>query len=248
MARPASTTVALPRWVVALLVTACAVCLVAVAFLLGRVTAPAPPAAATGTKVATGAEAATGAGASTPDDRPAPAGPSEASPDALPSRAPEPAEAGGQGLAPASSASAGSPAGGHPDAAAVANYFTRMDAVAAQVKAAQDPEALARNILDQTLSGNMSGIEGLIGTQRTLQARMAEVVPPPPCREHHQRSLHLIGRAIALLERTRDTVAGKNLSDLAGLATEGSAIEEEAKATDALANDLRRAAGLPAVP
>jgi len=38
MARPATTTVALPRWVVALLVAACAVCLVAVAFLLGRVT------------------------------------------------------------------------------------------------------------------------------------------------------------------------------------------------------------------
>jgi hypothetical protein len=239
--------VALPRWVVALLVAACAVCLVAVAFLLGRVTAPAPPAAATGTKVATGAEAATGAGASTPDDRPTPAGSSEASPDVRPSGVPEHAEAAGQGLAPGSSPGAGS-AGGHTDAAAVAAYFTRMDAVADIAKAAEDPQALARNVLDQTLSGNMSGIEGLIGTQRTLQARMAEVLPPPPCREHHQRSLRLVGRAIALLERTRDTVAGKNPSDLAGLATEGSAIEEEARATDALANGLRRAAGLPAVP
>ena len=123
-----------------------------------------------------------------------------------------------------------------------------MDAVAAQVKAAQDPEALARTILDQTLSGNMSGFEDLIATQRALQARMAEVLPPPSCREHHQRSVRLVGRAIALLERTRDAVAGKNPSDLASLATEGRAIEEEAKATDALANDLRRAAGLPVVP
>jgi hypothetical protein len=123
-----------------------------------------------------------------------------------------------------------------------------MDAVADMVRAAQDPQALARNVLDQTLSGNMSGIEGLIAAQRTLQTRMAEILPPPPCREHHQRSLRLIGRAIALLERTRDTVVGKNPSDLAGLATEGSAIEEEARATDALANDLRRAAGLPAGP
>jgi hypothetical protein len=51
-----------------------------------------------------------------------------------------------------------------------------------------------------------------------------------------------------VLERTRDAVAGKNPSDLASLATEGHAIEEEARATDALANDLRRAAGLSAVP
>ena len=32
------------------------------------------------------------------------------------------------------------------------------------------------------------------------------------------------------------------------MATEGRAIEEEARATDALASDLRRAAGLPPVP
>jgi hypothetical protein len=232
----ASSTVVLPRWVVLLLVGACAVCLVAVAFLLGRVTAPVPPAAATGT------------GVPTPHDRPTPAGSSEAPPGVLPSRLPEHAEAGGQGLPTTPSASPGAPAGGSPDAAAVAAYFTRMDAVAAQVKSAQDPEALARTVLEQTLSGNASGIEGLIATQQTLQTRMSEVVPPPPCREHHQRSLRLIGRAITLLERTRDTLAGKGPSDLAGLATEGSALEEEAKATDALANDLRRAAGLPPVP
>jgi len=205
--------VALPRWVVGLLVGACGVCLVAVAFLLGRVTAP-----------------------------PAPAGASETSRDLQPSSVPEGGEAVSRALAPSPSA------GGNPDTAAVAAYFARMDAVAARVKAAQDPEALARTILDQTLSGDMTGIEGLITTQRTLQARMAEVVPPRSCREHHQRSLRLMGRAIALLERTRDALAGKSPSDLAGVATEGRAIEEEARATDALANDLRRAAGLPLAP
>jgi hypothetical protein len=242
-----STTVALPRWVVALLVAACAVCLVAVAFLLGRVTAPMPPAAATAAGVA-GRAAPTGSGETTPDELPTPAGASETSRDVRPSPVPDGGEAAGRGLAPAPSATTGPPAGSHPDAAAVAAYFTRMDAVAAQVKAAQDPEALARTVLEQTLSGNMSGIEGLIATQRTLQTRMSEVLPPPPCREHHQRSLRLIGRAIALLERTRDALSGKNPSDLAGLATEGSAIEEEAKGIDALANDLRRAAGLPLLP
>ena len=238
---PASSTVALPRWVVGLLVGACAACLLAIAFLLGRVTTPVPPAAATGAEVA-GQAAPTGSGEATPDDVPTPAGTSGTSPQVPPSSVPDGGEAAGRGPAPAP------PAGGHADTAAIADYFARMDAVAARVKAAQDPEALARTVLDQTLSGNMGGIEDLIATQRALQARMAEILPPPPCREHHQRSLHLIGRAIALLERTRDALAGKNPSDLASAATEGRAIEEEAKATDALANDLRRAAGLPLVP
>jgi hypothetical protein len=219
------------------------VSLVAVAFLLGRVTAPAPPAttAGTGPEVA-GRAAPAGSGEKTPDDLPTPAGGSEARRDVLPSGVPDGGEAAGRRLAPAPSA------GSDPGTAAVAAYFTRMDAVAAQVTAAQDPQALARTILDQTLSGNMSAFEDLIATQSALQARMAEVLPPSSCREHHQRSLRLVGRAIALLERTRDAVAGKNPSDLASVATEGHAIEEEARATDALANDLRRATGLPFVP
>ncbi len=185
--------------------------------------------------------APTGAGESAPDDLPAPAGSPEGS------LTPAVRRAGGR-RARWPCARPGPIGRRRPDAAAVAAYFTRMDAVAAQVKATQDPEALARTILDQTLSGNMSGFDELITTQRALQARMAEVLPPAACREHHQRSLRLIGRAIALLERTRDAVAGKNPSDLASVATEGHAIEEEARATDALANDLRRAAGLPVVP
>ena len=123
-----------------------------------------------------------------------------------------------------------------------------MDALGAQARAAQDPRALAQGVLDQALSGNMSGVEGLIATQRALQEKMAEILPPPSCREHHQRSLRLIGRAVALLETHARRRGGQGPSDLAAMATEGRAIEEEARATDALANDLRRAAGLPPVP
>jgi len=231
----------MPRWVLGLLVGGLAACLLAVAFLVGRVTVPPPPTAATSAEVAERAEPAV-SGETTANDLPAPAGAPETLGDVPPSVVSEAGEAPGRALAPAPSA------GGNPDRAAVAAYFARMDVVAAQVTAAQDPQALARTILDQMLSGNMSGFEDLIATQRGLQSRMAEVLPPGSCREHHQRSLRLVGRAIALLERTRDAVAGKNSSDLASVATEGQAIEEEARATDAIANDIRRAAGLPPVP
>jgi hypothetical protein len=123
-----------------------------------------------------------------------------------------------------------------------------MDAVAAEAKTSQDPQALARGVLDQTLSGNMGAIEGLIATQRSLETRLGQIVPPPACREHHQRSVRLFGRAITLLERTRDAMAGQGASDLGSVAAEARAIETEARALDALANDLRRAGGLAPVP
>ena len=221
-------TVALPRWVVGLLVGACAVCLVAVAFLLGRVTAPAQATAPTGVEAA---------GPSTP------AGVSDAS--RAPSTVlPDAGETPGQGLAYGPSAGAEPPAGGGPDAAAVAAYFSQMDAVSAEAKTSQDPQALARSVLEQAMSGNTSAIEGLIATQRSLETPLGQIAPPPSCREHHQRSVRLFGRAIALLERTHDVMSGQGAADLAGVAGEGRAIETEAKALDSLANDLRRAAGL----
>ncbi len=123
-----------------------------------------------------------------------------------------------------------------------------MDAVAADAKTSQDPQALARSVLDQAMSGNTSAIEGLIATQRSLETRLGQIVPPLACREHHQRSLRLFGRAITLLERTRDVMSGQGASDLGSVTSEGRAIEAEAKTLDALANDLRRAAGLAPVP
>jgi len=118
-------------------------------------------------------------------------------------------EGSGQELASGSSARAEHLAGGDPDAAAVASYFRQMAAVASEAKASQDPQALARSVLDQTLSGNMGAIEGLIATQRALETRLGQILPPPSCREHHRRSVRLFGRAVALLERTRDAATGR---------------------------------------
>ena len=231
-------TVSLPRWVVGLLVGACAACLVAVAFLLGRVTAPAPAAAPAGVEAA---RPSTGGGPSDASRAASTAAPAVAVPDT--------GEAAGQERASGPSASlTASPVGGSPDAAAVAAYFRQMDAIAAEAKTSQDPQALARSVLEQSMSGNTSAMEGLIATQRALETRLGQIVPPPACREHHQRSLRLFGRAITLLERTRDAMSGQGTSDLGSVASEGRAIEAEARALDLLANDLRRAAGLAQAP
>jgi len=235
-------TVALPRWVAGLLVGGCALGVVAVAFLLGRVTAPAPSTAAKHIDIAGPRTDAAGAYASRA---------ASGVPDAgLPS---SPSPAFGQGLASDAGAGSGPAArtqdrvGTAADAAAVAGYFRQMDAVAAEAKTSQDPQALARSVLDQALSGNMGSIDALVASQRSLQTRMAQVVPPPSCREHHERSVLLFARSVALLDRTRAAMTGQGTTDLSAIAVEGRAIEEEARAVDAMANDLRRAAGLPPV-
>jgi hypothetical protein len=211
------------------------VSLATVAFLLGRATAPSsyrssqpPSAQADAAPTALGpspADRVTGAAGADTSAATGAARPAQASP----------------GLDPVAPLSAGGPVD-----AGVAAYFAQMDALSAEAKATQDPQAVARTILDQAISGNMSGIDDLIAKQRTLAVRLGQLQPPPGCREHHERSVRLFGRAIALLEKTRDAIAGQP-ADIAGAAAEGRAIEAEAKALDALANDIRRSAGLPPV-
>ena len=236
-------TVALPRWVVGLLAGGCALGLVAVAFLIGRVTAP----ASTAPK-----HVDVGGGPRTdPGEAYASRAASSAVPD--PGAPPSPGAAVGQGLAADAGAGSGRAArtedrsAAAADAAAVAGYFRQMDAVAAEAKTSQDPQALARSVLDQALSGNMASIDALVASQRSLQTRMAQVVPPPSCREHHERSVALFARSVALLDRTRAAMSGQGTTDLSAIAVEGRGIEEEARAVDAMANDLRRAAGLAPV-
>ena len=235
-------TVALPRWVVGLLAGGCALGVVAVAFLLGRVTAPASTAPkhvdVGGPRTDAGEAYASRAASSAVPDAGAP---------------PSPGPAVAQGLAADAGAGSGRAArtedraGAAADAAAVAGYFRQMDAVAAEAKTSQDPQALARSVLDQALSGNMASIDALVASQRSLQTRMAQVVPPPSCREHHERSVALFARSVALLDRTRAAMTGQGTTDLSAIAVEGRGIEEEARAVDAMANDLRRAAGLAPV-
>jgi hypothetical protein len=202
-----------------MLVGTCALSVATVAFLLGRATAPS---------------------SSRSSQAPAEADHGGAAPAGTPGRsAPGAPIAALDPVPPA-------PAGGTGDAG-VAAYFAQMDELSAEAKASQDPQAVARTILDQAISGNMTGIDDLIAKQRTLAVRLGQVQPPPSCREHHERSVRLFGRAIGLLEKTRDAIGGQP-ADIASAATEGRAIEAEAKALDALANDIRRSAGLPPLP
>jgi hypothetical protein len=206
------------------LVGTCALSVAAVAFLLGRATAP------------------SSSRASQPAS--AQADPTRATPESSPVD-----HAASAASTPTSSAAGGTQRGEADGAlvdGAVAGYFAQMDALSAEAKAAQDPQAVARTILDQAISGNMSGIDDLLAKQRTLAVRLGQLQPPPACREHHERSVRLFGRAIALLEKTRDAIGGQP-ADIAGTAAEGRAIEAEAKALDALANDIRRGAGLAPV-
>lgn len=230
----AASLITLPRSVIVLLVATSAASLLAVAFAVGRLSAP----RTTGT---------------TSSPQPQTEGLPSATLDSPRTQTTSPLESTAAEVRAEATTSDREPRGGSPpgaispsgDGAAVAAYFDQMEALAAATRTAQNPETLAQKILDQVSSGDTSQVDALLATQRSLRSRMEEIHAPPSCRRHQEASLRLMDRAITLLDRTRGALTSPDPAALMSIAAEGHAIESEAKAVDAMAADLRRAAGLP---
>ena len=145
---------------------------------------------------------------------------------------------------------AGSPSGSPSAATAgstgaeVVAYFAGLDRVLAQGKQSGDPNALARKILEQMVSGDTRGFEELLSKQREIADGLRQIQPPSACAEHHRRTLALVERGISLLTTARDAIAAENPLALASLLSSGQEVEAEARAVDVLGAEIRRRYGL----
>ena len=70
------------------------------------------------------------------------------------------------------------------------------------------------------------------------------MVVPYPCQEHHRRTLAVLGRALALLEKLQGGVVSGDLEGLVSLSGESRELETETRAIDALAKQLKRQFGV----
>lgn len=236
MTRPAVT---VPRGALFALVAALVVCVIAVAFLVGRESARSRGPAS--------APPATLAAASAPSQPPTTA---LASADTLPpalaaSDVPPPAAAGpGIPLAASSPAAPQGPSAQDPLRDAVASYFREVEAIQSQGKAAGDPEAMARALLEQGSKGEMSGLDDLAAANRKVRDNLRAMTVPEPCREHHRLTLAVLDESLAMLERVKGQLGGEDESALAALPEAGRALEQKAKDVDALAAEIKRRFGL----
>jgi hypothetical protein len=225
-------TVEIPRGVFALMIGALVAAVLVIAFLFGRasVRAPAPASTAPAPSVQSPSH---GVENTWPEAISAPSVPS-------------PSPGGSNAWPPAPSAPAVS-ANTLTDAAlgeAVARYFGEMEAIERQAKGRNDPQELAQRILSQATADDSSGFDELIRTSESLQRQISALIPPPPCQEHHQKTLAVIGESSAMLRRLRDAVLNRDMSALALFGSEGQVLEQRTREVDALAASIKRRYGL----
>lgn len=229
-AREAPATVELPRGALIALCAALGVTLLALAFLLGRVTArPAPQLAQ-----ATPAEAAPATpvpGVAEAPDPLQPAAPPESAPPEALSRAGTPA-----------------PSVNPSERAAVAAYFAQLERLEASGKTWGDPQQLALQLVQQSAQGDRRAFEELLSTERQARESLRALPVPPACREHHAEALALMDEAIGLLGRLGQAMASQDLTALQGFVSTAHELEARTRRLDALGTSLKRQYGIAATP
>jgi hypothetical protein len=126
----------------------------------------------------------------------------------------------------------------------VARYFREVDAIQSQARPGGDPEALARQLLEQAGKGDVSGFDGLAAANQKVRDALSVVAVPEPCREHHRLTLAILDESIAMLGRVRGQFSGADERSLAAMPVEGQELERKAKDVDAMAAEIKRRFGL----
>ncbi len=127
---------------------------------------------------------------------------------------------------------------------AVATYFRNVEAVQSQAKSWNDPEALARTLLEQGARGDVSGFDGLAAANRKVRDDLRAISAPDPCREHYRLTLALVEESVSMLEGVKSQLQGRDEGSLASLAGSGRDLERKAKEVDAQAAEIKRRFGL----
>ncbi|MFI5184892.1 MAG: hypothetical protein ACHQNV_10865 [Vicinamibacteria bacterium] len=231
-------TVPMPRGLVIALLSALAVSVLAVAFLLGRETGrgqPAQPPSTVTERVAASVPPAPGVATPAPTAQlPASVAQGEVPLPGTPIAGP---------LAPAVSTTTPS-AGRDPLRDAVAAYFGKVEAIQSRAKSWSDPEALARSLLEQGSRGDVSGFDGLAAANAKVRDELRAVEVPEPCREHHRMTLALIDESVSMLERVKSQLQGSDAGSLGQIAESAHDLERKAKDVDAQAAEIKRRFGL----
>lgn len=213
--------------------------LLVIAFLLGRLTAPpaAPSPAATTAALTTSPTIA----AAEPLTAPAPTSPDVSGPTSEPSSTAIPAASTPE-IMTATAASTATASGVPAEPAQITAYFAQLDRL--EDMGAGDPQAFASSMMQSLSTGDFSGFDELLAKARNQKQRLQSMTPPAACVEHHRLALALSGDSVTMLERLKAALMKGDSMALMGIASEGRTLEAQANQLKALAEKIKRQAGV----
>ena len=135
----------------------------------------------------------------------------------------------------------GAPGATLPDRQQIAAYFNQVDRL--EDMGVGDPQAFATSLLQSMSSGDFSGFDDLLAKARAQRQRLQSIAPPRACLEHHRLALALSADSVAMLERLKAALMKGDSTALLTIATEGRTLETQANQLKSMGDTIKRQSG-----
>lgn len=119
------------------------------------------------------------------------------------------------------------------------DYFRKIDAITRETASIEDPNKFATEILQQSMSGEDSGMQTLLAATRKTKAALEGVTPPAECQEYHALLVGQISQSLTLLSEVQQALASNDTSRLTALAARGQEMQAQAQRFQELDARLR---------
>ncbi len=146
-------------------------------------------------------------------------------------------------IAPAPSAQGPAAAASSGEAAAVRDYFTRMDAIQA-FTGRTDAGEFANTVLAGAMKGDMSGFDNVLKLAQDGLERARAISPPPSCRSYHDDMLRLLGEGVDMLQQLTAALKSSDTGALTAIAVSGNALQARATALEAEGKAIKSRFGI----
>lgn len=125
------------------------------------------------------------------------------------------------------------------DQAEIKGYFEKVDRVLAHTAAMGDANQMATQILQQSMNGDTSGFDGLQSQTRQALNSLSSIQAPARCREHHQLLRRQLEQSLALVGELKQASSSLDTGGLQALAGRGQTLQAEAERLKAIEERLR---------
>jgi len=122
----------------------------------------------------------------------------------------------------------------------VAAYFADVDRL--EDMGAGDPQAFGSSMMESLSSGDFTRFDALLAKARDQRQRLQTVSPPPTCAEHHRLALGLSADSVAMLERLKAALMKGDSMALMGIASDGRTLEAKANQLKSMGETIKRQA------
>ncbi len=140
-------------------------------------------------------------------------------------------------------ASVDSPAPSPGEAAAVRDYFTKMDGIQA-FTGSTDTGDFANTVLAGAMRGDMSGFDTVLKLAQDGAARARAISPPPSCTSYHEGMLRLLGDGVEMVQHLTAAMKSSDTAALAAIAASGNALQIRANALEAEGKAIKSRFGI----